>query len=264
VFDRVDLCAVVRTYGPHRALAGAQFTLRAGRLCALLGANGAGKSTLLKVLSTLMRPTTGEVRFGDIVATSTGCSRAAELRAAIGLVSHESLLYGELTGEENLRLYAGLYGVRERQRIAELLRDVELTSAAQRPVRSYSRGMVQRLGIARALLHRPRLLLLDEPFTGLDREGVDCLRRLLELGKEAGQIQLAVTHDFGALDGLVEHVVVVRRGRVVAERHAEPPSRFTATDLVECYGSPARAASPSPVAVGGVALPPSEASEPPV
>src|SRR5262249_23207954 len=143
--------------------------LRAGSMCALLGHNGAGKTTLLGVVSTLVRPSTGKV----VYRTSAGEVTGEAVRKEIGLLAHASLCYGELTAVENLELVAGLYGVDgSAGAIAGVLDRVGLEPRARtREARTYSRGMVQRLALARALLTRPSLLLLDEPFTGLDRGG---------------------------------------------------------------------------------------------
>ncbi|HEX8954475.1 MAG TPA: ABC transporter ATP-binding protein, partial [Polyangia bacterium] len=168
-FDVVDARGLTKVYGRQRALAGVDLTLRAGEATALLGPNGAGKSTLVGILSTLVSPTAGSVRYGGADAASAAQPEDDELRGAIGIIAHESHCYGDLTGHENLVFFARLYGVPDAHAAAErLLARVGLRDAARRAARTYSRGMLQRLALARALLHRPRLLLLDEPFTGLD------------------------------------------------------------------------------------------------
>jgi len=217
MFDRVTVQSVTKVYGRQRALGGVNLTLEAGRLCVLLGPNGAGKSTLLAILSTLTRPTAGEVRFGQTPHREA----ARTLRGTIGLVAHESFLYGDLSGRENLRFFLGLYG--RRDRAGELLAQVGLEEAADRPVRTYSRGMQQRLALARALAGEPRLLLLDEPFTGLDRSGVAALRGLLCGLRDDGRMLVLVTHDLAAAGELAQHVVVLRRGKVVADELRATP-----------------------------------------
>jgi ABC-type multidrug transport system ATPase subunit len=227
-FDNVTATGLTKLFGRHRALSSVSLELRAGELCALLGPNGAGKSTLVGILSTLVRPTSGDVKYG-----ANGELAPRDVRAAIGVLAHESLVYGELTAVENLTFWGTLYDVRSLDRRAEMLLDeVGLDAAARvRPARTYSRGMLQRLALARALLHEPRLLLLDEPFTGLDREGSAALARTLASAKKDGRIVLVVTHDLEAIAGLCDHVVVLRRGKVsLDERRAEP---YSYTELKE-------------------------------
>jgi heme exporter protein A len=212
---------VAKRYGHERALGGVDLELRRGTLCALLGPNGAGKSTLLGILSTLIRPSAGKVEFLD---GETVREPDDQLRREIGVLAHASLCYGELSALENLRFFARLYGVADDERearIAELLDQVGLDSGAhERAARTYSRGMLQRLALARALLARPSLILLDEPFTGLDRGGAVALATALAAAKAAGAIQLVVTHDLEAISDLTDHVVVLRRGRIAHEERA--------------------------------------------
>jgi heme exporter protein A len=213
-FDRVQLAKVTKVYGRHRALAGVSLTLEAGSVTGLLGSNGAGKSTIIGILSTLMRPTAGEVRYG--AASHAEAARA--LRGAIGLVAHDSFLYADLNGRENLRLWARLYGVADPDvRAAALLERVGLPGAAGRIVRTYSRGMQQRLAVARALLHGPRLLLLDEPFTGLDASATLTLKALIAEERDAGAIVLLVTHDLEIAGELCDRLALLRGGVVAHE-----------------------------------------------
>jgi len=212
--DQVRVAGVAKRYGHQRALGSVDLELRRGSLTALLGPNGAGKTTLLGILSTLIRPSAGEVRYLDGDAVRAADDR---LRREIGVLAHASLCYGELSGLENLRFFAGLYDVPE-ARVAELLDQVGLEpKARERPARTYSRGMMQRLALARALLASPSLLLLDEPFTGLDRGGAMALGASLAASKTAGAMVLVVTHDLEAIGGLADHVVVLRRGQLVHE-----------------------------------------------
>lgn len=215
---------VTKTFGRQRALSGVTLSLQPGRLTALLGPNGAGKSTLIGVLSSLVRPTSGRVVVGELTAPR-------EVRAAVGLLAHDSLVYPELTAVENLEFWGRLYDVAGLPaRIEALLSEVGLERGAWgRAARTYSRGMLQRLSLARALLPSPSLLLLDEPFTGLDRAGADALTRALATAKQSGATILCATHDLDALGGLAEHVVVLRGGKVVVdEARAEP---FTHAEL---------------------------------
>jgi heme exporter protein A len=213
--DEVHIAKVAKRYGLERALAGVTLQLRAGSMCALLGHNGAGKSTLLGVVSTLVRPSGGRV-----VYRAGGEEVGGELvRAEIGMLAHASLCYGELTANENLELFAQLYGVDDdAASIAAMLDRVGLEPRARtRPARTYSRGMLQRLALARALLSRPSLLLLDEPFTGLDRGGAIALGEQLGALTAAGAIVVVVTHDLEAIAGRTDHVAILRRGHLVFE-----------------------------------------------
>ncbi len=230
-FQQVSAKGLTKLYGRHRALGGVDLTLRAGSLCALLGPNGAGKSTLLGILSTLVRPTSGKVSF----AANGRELDPHEVRAAIGVLAHEPMVYLELSAVENLDFFARLYDVPGASaRAAELLDEVGLDPEARlRPARTYSRGMLQRLSLARALLHRPRLLLLDEPFTGLDRAGADALARTLAAAKQGGRIVLVVSHDIDALAELCDHVVVLRRGKIAHDEAQDTP--FGAAALKETY-----------------------------
>jgi heme exporter protein A len=227
-FDVVEARGLAKVYGRQRALAGVDVTLRAGEATALLGPNGAGKSTLVGILATLVHPSAGEVRYGGALAGDD------ELRGAIGVIAHESLCYGDLSGRENLVFFARLYGVADaRARADELLTRVGLGDAAHRAARTYSRGMLQRLAVARALVHQPRLLLADEPFTGLDRAGVALLSDLLAAERARGCILVVVTHDFDAVAALVDRVVVLARGRKAHD--AAAPSPRTTAALADVY-----------------------------
>ncbi len=229
---RVEVRGLSKRYGLHRALAGVELELEAGEVCALLGPNGAGKSTLIGVLSTLVRPTAGSVRYLDGDQAREPDDR---LRAEIGLLAHASLCYGELTAIENLEFFAGLYGVADpTARATALLDEVGLEPRARtQPARTYSRGMLQRLALARALLARPSLLLLDEPFTGLDRDGAQALGLRLGQAKAEGAIVVVVTHDLEAIAGVTDHVVVLRAGKLAGRARAA--SGFSYADLRELY-----------------------------
>ena len=217
--DRVRIERVAKRYGSERALAGVTLELRAGSMCALLGHNGAGKSTLIGCVSTLVRPTAGDIKY-----ESAGRALDGEaVRKEIGLLAHASLCYGELSAIENLELFAGLYGVDgSPAALAKLLDRVGLDSRARtRASRTYSRGMLQRLALARALLTRPSLLLLDEPFTGLDRGGALALGEQLGELRSGGAIVVVVTHDLEAIAGRTDHVAILRRGQLVFEERGE-------------------------------------------
>jgi len=224
-FDRITLERVTKVYGRQRALAGVTLELRAGAICGLLGQNGAGKSTLLAILATLLRPTSGEVRYGSVPH-----ARAARgLRGAIGFVAHDSFLYADLTARENLRLFARLYGLLDPEaRAREVIARVGLQAAQDRVVRTYSRGMQQRLALGRALLHEPQLLLLDEPFTGLDRSAIEMLKELLCERRAAGAILLLVTHDLEIAAELCDHLAILRGGKVAHDARLAAPLSYAA------------------------------------
>jgi ABC-type multidrug transport system ATPase subunit len=217
--DAISVEDVSKRYGAERALLGVSLALEAGSVCALLGANGAGKSTLCGILSTLVSPSGGRVRF---LRAGSPVAPGAALRRQIGVLAHDTFVYGQLSGVENLTFYARLYGLdRAPTRVAARLDEVGLDERARaRPAQTYSRGMLQRLALARALLHEPAVLLLDEPFAGLDRSGIAQLAEALRRAKEAGRLVLVVTHEVAALDGLCDHVVVLHRGKVALDRRA--------------------------------------------
>jgi ABC-type multidrug transport system ATPase subunit len=210
-FSSLTFLDVTRTYGRRRALGGVTLSLAAGQVAALLGPNGAGKSTLLSIAATLLEPTSGEVRYGDVTARQGGPA----LRSCIGLLGHDLYLYPELTAAENLRFFGGLYGLADlERRVPAALASAGLTERAGDPVSSYSRGMRQRLALERALLHDPRLVLLDEPFTGLDDASAVSLRDRLLRERERGAIVIVTTHELEAIEGLATDAFVLSRGRV--------------------------------------------------
>jgi heme exporter protein A len=213
--DRVEIKKVVKRFGSERALAGVSMELTAGSMCALLGHNGAGKTTLLGIVSTLTRADSGSVAYSADGASVTG----AAVRREIGMLAHASLCYAELTARENLELFAALYEVDGGARaIDDMLDRVGLDPRARdRAARTYSRGMLQRLALARALLTQPSLVLLDEPFTGLDRGGAISLGGELGTLRDAGAIVVVVTHDLEAIAGRADHVAILRRGHLVFE-----------------------------------------------
>ncbi|HEU4614889.1 MAG TPA: ABC transporter ATP-binding protein [Kofleriaceae bacterium] len=227
--DQVEIKKVAKRYGSERALAGVTLELRAGSMCALLGHNGAGKTTLLGVLSTLVRPSAGAVTY----RSSGKAVEAEDVRRQIGMLAHQSLCYAELTAIENLELFAGLYDVDgSAAAIKAILDQVGLEPRARtRAVRTYSRGMQQRLALARALLTKPSLLLLDEPFTGLDRDGALSLGKQLGELKASGAIVVVVTHDLEAIAGRCDHVAILRRGGLVFEERAETYSYDQLKDI---------------------------------
>ncbi len=227
--DQVQIRKVAKRYGSERALAGVTLDLTAGSMCALLGHNGAGKTTLLGVVSTLVRPTAGTVAY----RSNGGAVVGGEVRREIGMLAHTSLCYADLSARENLELTAGLYDIAATATVIDGMLDrVGLERKARdRAARTYSRGMVQRLALARALLTRPSLLLLDEPFTGLDRDGALALGEQLGALRDAGAIVVVVTHDLEAIAGRANHVAILRRGQLVFEERGT----YTYEQLKDVY-----------------------------
>jgi len=212
-FDELAVRDVSRHYGRRRALARVSLTCRSGEVLGLLGPNGAGKSTLLSILATLLTPSAGEVRYGGRTAVEMGPG----LRGRLGFLSHDLHLYPELTARENLVFFARLYGLSDVDgRVAAALARAGLTSRGDDIVTGYSRGMRQRLALERTLLHDPRLLLLDEPFTGLDDASVGALVGRLREMRAAGRIVVVVTHDLDVAEALLDKVAVLKEGRLVA------------------------------------------------
>ena len=214
----IRAAALRKIYGALPALDGVDLIVPSGTCVLLLGANGAGKSTLLRVVSTLVPPTSGTLRIHG--ADARRADRAA-LRRRIGLLAHQTYLYENLTAAENLQFYARLYGLPSpRDAAREALASSALEDRAADLVRTFSRGMKQRLAIARALLHDPDLLLLDEPFSGLDRESCARLTAQLVASRDAGRTCLLATHAVVVAAGLADRVVVLAAGRVAADHSA--------------------------------------------
>ena len=209
-FDRIELRDVSRHFGRRRALSRISLTCQAGDLVGLVGPNGAGKSTLLSVLATLTRPTNGTVHYGDRPASDLGDA----LRSRIGVLGHDLFLYADLTARENLEFFGELYGVAPlTDRVNAALAAAQLEDRAEDRVSSFSRGMRQRLALERALLHQPRLVLLDEPFTGLDEASAARLVERLRALRSSGAIVLMATHDFEHADGLIDRMICLRDGK---------------------------------------------------
>jgi len=210
-FTSLTFTDVTRNFGRRRALNRVSFTCEAGQIVALLGANGAGKSTLLSIAATLLEPSTGEVMYGTYSARRGG----AALRARIGVLGHDLHIYPELTASENLTFFGRLYGMADVDvAVLRALSHAGLDDRAADPVSSFSRGMRQRLALERALLHSPRLLLLDEPFTGLDDASATALRERLMAVRAGGALVIVTTHDLEAIEPLVDTAYVLTGGRI--------------------------------------------------
>lgn len=211
-FTRISAVDLGRHFGRRKALSQVNFECRAGEIVGLLGPNGAGKSTLLSILATLLSPSTGRVEYGDVTADKAG----AALRRRLGVLGHDLYLYPELTARENLTFFAQLYGLPDVARtVAEGLEHAALTLRGDDAVSGFSRGMRQRLALERALLHKPRLLLLDEPFTGLDQASSAALARRLKGLRDEGCLIVLATHDLEVAADIVSRVLFLRGGRLV-------------------------------------------------
>ncbi len=230
-FDSVQAADVSRHFGRRRALANVSFTAASGDIVGLLGPNGAGKSTLITMLATLASPSKGEIRYGGETAGRLGPA----LRTRIGLLAHELHLYPELSARQNLTFFASLYGLDSAARVDAALAAAGLADRGDEAVSGFSRGMRQRLALERSLLHAPRLVLLDEPFTGLDDRAVSVIADRLRGLASAGAIVILATHDLDLADGLVSRVALIRDGRLVSDEAAAPGLRARYRALVGAH-----------------------------
>lgn len=251
----IELRKLTKSFGSKYALRGVSLRVMPGESLVIFGPNGAGKSTLIRILSSLSRPTSGTVHIGGLDLAT----HADGIRRHLGVVSHAPLLYDSLTAEENLRFFAGLYGMSQPEpRITLLLAQVGLTTRRGDLVRTFSRGMVQRLAIARALLHDPEVLLLDEPDTGLDPQAAEMLHDLLvQVSRGAGErgsggereqggpppppntpapargrTLVTVTHSLERGLAIADRMVILANGRLVFEADARG---MTAADFRPLY-----------------------------
>jgi ABC-type multidrug transport system ATPase subunit len=205
--NAVSVNNVVKQFGRFAALRGVSAEFGAGKFYVILGDNGAGKTTLLRTLAGLATPTRGEVFIFGL--------RPGESSRVIGYMAHPSLLYDEMTGMENLRYFARLYGIFSDQRCEDAIRAVGLDPGLARTVGQYSQGMRQRMSLARALLHDPQVLLLDEPFSNVDQRSAREMAGLLRGMRDAGKTIFLVTHQAGLLEGLADEFVWMRAGKIV-------------------------------------------------
>ncbi|MEQ1727217.1 MAG: ABC transporter ATP-binding protein [Vicinamibacterales bacterium] len=229
-FDRVELTELSRHFGRRKAVSRISLTLQSGDIVGLLGPNGAGKSTLLGMLATLVAPTTGTLTYGG-----RGIGELGEgIRGRIGVLAHELHLYPELTARQNLEFFARLHGLTDvAPLVGAALEQANLGDRGEDQVASFSRGMRQRLALERCLLHRPRLVLLDEPFTGLDDRAVRIVADRLTRTAAAGAIVVLATHDLDVADGLITRMAVVRSGRLLCDVPASAGIRQQYRALVE-------------------------------
>ena len=211
-FDRLVFVDVSKHFGRHRALAHVSLECGTGEVLGFLGGNGAGKSTLLALAATMLEPSSGHIRYSGRSARERGPS----VRGNIGLLGHELQLYPELTARENLEFFAELYGLDQvSDRSSKALRHAGLSSRGDDFIGGFSRGMRQRVALERTLLHEPRLLLLDEPFTGLDEGASSALVERLEALKRDGRIILLTTHDFEVAELVLDRAMLLRAGRLL-------------------------------------------------
>ncbi len=215
---------LTKLYGTTRALLDFDAVFPAGVVTVVTGANGSGKSTLLSLLAQTARPTSGRIHYGEANAGSASGTKgssaserdASDLRSAVGMLAHDAMLYPDLTGQENLDLYASLYSVPDAQaRVAQMRERFGVGRFGERPVRTYSRGQVQRVALCRALLHEPEILLLDEPTNGLDVHAVSLLRDAVASERERGAICILVTHDAGFAESVADARIELVSGRRV-------------------------------------------------
>jgi heme ABC exporter ATP-binding subunit CcmA len=211
--EAVAVHNVGRMFGSTVALRNVSERFEAGSVALVEGANGSGKSTLLAILSTSLRPTTGRVEWPPLG------DDAEQVRAHVGWLGHDALVYPDLSGFENLHWAAQLYGLGA-DVVEATAERLGIGAFAKRPVRTMSRGQRQRIALARAVLHQPSLLLLDEPTTGLDRDGVGLLLRVVREEAEAGAIVVVIAHEAGLADRLGARSVRINRGQIVERRAA--------------------------------------------
>jgi heme exporter protein A len=207
----VEAHELVRSFGGRRAVSGVSFALAGGECLAVFGPNGAGKTTLLRILAGLLKPTSGTARIGGVALPG-----GPEVRGVVGLISHASMLYGALTARENVELAAKLYSVAyAREAAMRALERMRVADRAETPVRSLSRGLQQRVSVARAMVHEPEVVLLDEPFTGLDAAGAAALSDALIELRSHGAALILVTHNIEEGLSLATRAAVMNGGRFV-------------------------------------------------
>jgi ABC-type multidrug transport system ATPase subunit len=205
----IAVTGLVKQFGRFAALRGVDGTFMPARFYGILGDNGAGKTTLLRTLAGLSQPTRGKV-------SVLGSENLRAICREIGYMAHPSLLYDEMSGMENLRYFAGLYGIRDDERCAQVIASVNLDPALARPVGQYSQGMRQRMSLARALVNDPKILLLDEPFSNVDVRSAREMVALLSKLRDSGKTIFVVTHQATLLEGAADEFVCMQDGKITA------------------------------------------------
>ena len=225
----IEVRKLIKRFGLKTVLRGLDFQAEQGEFVALLGPNGAGKTTFLRILASLSRPSLGEV----IIAGYRLPQQASAVRRRLGVVSHQPLLYGDLTAEENLHFYGMMYGVPDlERRTGEVLEMVGLSPRRRDLVRTFSRGMQQRLAIGRAVLHDPEVMLFDEPHTGLDQEASAMLDTVLREVAARGRTVVMTSHDLARAADLASRFDVLTHGRIAASVQSE---QINSNDLLAFY-----------------------------
>ena len=239
----IQLQNLVRSFGHTSALRGVNLEVPDGEFLTIVGPNGAGKTTLLRILATLLKPTAGCVRIAGLDVASD----AAEVRRKIGFVSHQPLVYGHLTVEENLCFCGRLYDVQGlTQRVDELVHQVGLAARRHSPARTLSRGMQQRLSVARAIIHHPSLFLLDEPYASLDQQGNRMLSDLLRKQGPIGRTVILSTHNLQQALELCDRLIILSKGQIA---YQAPGSALTLAQLQEAYAQHVEQSHPTEVGV---------------
>jgi heme ABC exporter ATP-binding subunit CcmA len=227
----IEVRALTKQFGYKKVLNQVNLSLKKGEFLALFGPNGAGKTTLIRILSSLVKPTWGEVLVGGYDAKSEG----EDLRRIIGVISHNTFLYDNLTAFENLKFYGRMYDVSGlKERIEEVLELVGLRERIHDRVQTFSRGMQQRLSVARMMLHEPAILLLDEPYAGLDQNGIETLKGILEDFGEGGKTTIMTSHDLERGLEMCSRVAIIRSGVIV---YNEKISRSVRGDFRDIYSN---------------------------
>jgi len=224
----IELIDITKKIGDKVILKNISFKVSSGEFITVLGPNGAGKSTLFKILALLMKPTSGTLKIGGVQVKDGGIN----LRAKLGVISHNSFLYDSLSARDNLMFYAKMYGLDLAEKaVKEVIRQVGLELSYYQAVKTFSRGMLQRLAIARCLLTNPEIVLLDEPYTGLDQQAIGILNKVLLSLKEEKRTVLMITHNFEEGVEFSDRIFIINRGQLIFSE----PNNFEIKTLKDIY-----------------------------
>ena len=213
----METTGLAKSFGSYKALRGIGIRVPAGATLAVFGPNGAGKTTLIKILAGIMRPSSGKILIDGLEFKDN----AEQLRARLGLVAHQSYLYGGLSASENLDFYARMYGISDREkRISEVLELVGMSGRRHDRFSTFSRGMQQRMALARALLHNPSVLLLDEPETGLDQQALGAMWEIIRREEAGRRTVIFTSHSFERALAVCDEVVILEKGKVAFKERA--------------------------------------------